>query len=219
MEQSATFAETVSLLGDPSRAAMLLTLLDGRAYTANELARAASVTPQTASFHLDKMLKASFLEALRQGRHRYFRLAGSDVAHALESLLTLQHAPLPRRIATSCPAHMREARACFDHVAGRLGVRVYRGITARGWTLQAGAHLGITAAAAEFLEELAITPEAFPVSSKPCMDWSEREHHFAGDLGSLLMQAMIAKRWILRGKTRALTPTEEGLRRLAAWKM
>jgi DNA-binding transcriptional ArsR family regulator len=219
MEKSVTFAGTAALLGDPSRATMLLVMLDGRAYTANELARAANIAPPTASFHLDKMLKAGLLERLRQGRYRYFRLAGPDVARTLESILALQHAPLPGRIPSSCPAHLREARSCFDHVAGKLGVRIYRAVTSNGWTVQADAQLAITTAAADFLSEMDIGPEAFPIASRPCLDWSEREMHFSGEFGNLLLQAMIRKRWVLHGKARALAVTEEGLRRLAAWDM
>lgn len=219
MEQSVIFAETAALLADRSRAAMLLTLLDGRAYTANELARAADVTAQTASFHLNKMLKAGLLEALRQGRHRYFRLEGPDVARTLETILALQHAPLPRKIATSCPVHLREARSCFDHIAGRLGVRLHRAIAAKGWAIHAENRLVIVASAADFLGELGIAPAAFPIGTRPCLDWSEREYHLAGDFGRLLMRSMISKRWLLRSKTRALTLTEEGRRRLANWDM
>jgi DNA-binding transcriptional ArsR family regulator len=219
MEKSTTFAGTAALLGDASRATMLLVLLDGRAYTASELARAANITPPTASFHLDKMLKAGLLEPLRRGRYRYFRLAGTDVARTLESILALQYAPLPGKVALSCPAHLREARSCFDHIAGRLGIRIYRAVTGNGWAIQADAQLSITAAAANFLSELDIFPEAFPIASRPCLDWSEREMHFSGEFGKLLLQAMIRKRWVLHGKARALTVTEEGLRRLAVWKM
>lgn len=219
MRKTNTFAGTAALLGDASRATMLLALLDGKAYTANELAKAANIAPPTASFHLDKLLKAGLLEPLRQGRYRYFRLTGTDIARTLESILALQYAPLPGKLASSCPVHLREARTCFDHVAGRLGVRIYRAITNNGWAIQADAQLIITSAAADFLAELDITSDAFPIASKPCLDWSEREMHFAGDFGKLLLQAIIRKRWVLHGKARALVVTEEGLRRLAAWKM
>ncbi|MEO6922949.1 MAG: helix-turn-helix domain-containing protein [Bryocella sp.] len=219
MEKAATFAETAALLGDASRAAMLLAMLDGRAYTANELACAANIAPPTASFHLDKMVKAGFLEPLRQGRYRYFRLTGTDVARTLEAVLALQYAPLPRRIVSNCPAHLREARTCFDHIAGKLGVRIYQAVTRKGWTVVGSAHLGISAAAENFLGDLDIAPKAYPLHSRPCLDWSEREFHFSGEFGSVLLQAMLSKRWVLQGSSRLLTVTEEGRRRLAIWKM
>lgn len=219
MEESSTFSATAALLSDASRAAMLLAMLDGKAYTANELARAADITAQTASFHLDKMLKAGLLSLLRQGRYRYFRLAGPDVARTLESILALQHAPSPRKIVSSCPSRLREARTCFDHIAGALGVRIYRAITSRGWTTHTGAQFAVTPAAKDFLGELGISHHVLPVASTPCLDWSEREFHFAGEFGRLLLQAMLSKRWVLNGKSRQLTMTEAGHRRLAAWEI
>jgi DNA-binding transcriptional ArsR family regulator len=219
MEESTAFSATAALLSDASRAAMLLAMLDGRAYTANELARAADIAPPTASFHLDKMLKAGLLAVVRQGRYRYFRLAGPDVARTLESILALQQMALPRPIVSSCPSRLREARTCFDHVAGALGVRIYRAITSRGWTTHLGAQFAVTTAATDFLGELGIAGDMLPVESAPCLDWSEREFHFSGEFGRLLLQAMLGKRWVLGGKSRLLTLTEAGQRQLAAWKI
>lgn len=216
MEQSSTLTDAAALLAEPSRAAMLLALLDGRAYTANELARAANITPQTASFHLDKLFRASFVDAVAQGRYRYFRLASPEIGRTLEAVLTLHHAPLPRKIASSCPPDLRDARACFDHIAGQLGVRLYRGITVKGWLTHEESRLAVTGAASNLLHNLQIASELLPIAAKPCMDWSEREYHFAGDFGRLLMNGMLAQRWVLRGKSRALTLTEEGKRALAA---
>jgi len=219
MEESTAFSATAALLSDASRAAMLLAMLDGKAYTANELARAAGVTPQTASFHLDKMLQARLLVPLRQGRYRYFRLAGPDVARTLESILTLQHVSSPRPIVSSCPSRLREARTCFDHIAGAVGVRIYRAITSRGWTTYAGAQFAVTAGAMDFLGELGIPREMLPVQSTPCLDWSEREFHFSGEFGRVLLQAMLSKRWVLAGRSRQLAMTEAGRAHLAAWNM
>lgn len=219
MEQSVAFANTAALLADPSRAAMLLTMLDGKAYTAKELARAARVTPQTASFHLDKMLKARLLAALRQGRHRYFRLADSGVAGTLESVLVLQNTPMPKQISSGCPPQLHEARTCFDHIAGKLGVRLYRASAAKGWVTHSGSDMAITNAAGHLLDELEIRPKSRPIAARPCLDWSERDFHFSGDFGRFLLQGMIEQRWVLRGKARALTVTEKGAHRLKSWGM
>ncbi len=85
----AAFARTAALLGDPARAAMLSVLMDGRALTATELARAAGVTPQTASGHLAQLAEAGLLTVARQGRHRYHRLASPDVARMLEGVMAV----------------------------------------------------------------------------------------------------------------------------------
>ena len=82
----AAFARTAALVGDPARAGMLTVLMDGRALTAAELARAAGVTPQTASGHLAKLAEAGLLTVARQGRHRYHRLASPAVARMLEGV-------------------------------------------------------------------------------------------------------------------------------------
>ena len=78
MNTGPLIAEIAALVSDPARATMLTALLDGRALTASELAYAARITPQTASTHLAKLTEAGLLTALRDGRHRYFRLASPN---------------------------------------------------------------------------------------------------------------------------------------------
>jgi DNA-binding transcriptional ArsR family regulator len=82
-------AVTANLLGEPARAAILLNLMSGRALPAGELALAANISPQTASGHLAKLLEGNLINVERQGRHRYYRLVGAEVADAVEALLTL----------------------------------------------------------------------------------------------------------------------------------
>ena len=128
-----TIAELGALIGDPGRANMLIALLDGRALTARELADRAGVTPQTASRHLGKLLEAGLLRMERQGRRHYHRLATPDVARMLEAMhvaaagsMTASH---PARTGTADP-HMREARSCYDHLAGRIAVELAATLTA-----------------------------------------------------------------------------------------
>lgn len=217
MNQPTTIARTAALLADESRMTMLLTLLDGRAYTAKELAMAANVTPQTTSFHLDKLLSANFLQAVNQGRHRYFRLANQEVAQSLEAMLSLHHGAIPRQIDSSCPEHLRGARVCYDHLAGALGTGLHRAMTARGWVIVRDKLLVATPEAHDFLAELGIDPETGPLTAKPCLDWSERDFHLAGHLGRHLFEGMLDKRWILRGKPRQVLVTQEGKLRLSTW--
>lgn len=215
-DQSRMMVETARLLADTSRATIMLRLLDGRAYTANELAWASNVSPQTASFHLGKLGKANLVQFTSQGRHRYFRLAGSDVGQVLETVLALHSFPAPKMISTTCPPELRTARYCYDHLAGRLGVSIYRAMLSNGWVAADGRHLVATAAASATLERLGIRDAPSELRAKPCLDWSEREFHLAGSLGKVLAAAMLAKRWLLRGEARALTITEEGRRRLSS---
>src|SRR5438477_9890152 len=126
MFTTAALAETAALVGDPGRAAMLMALMDGRALTASELARAAGVTPQTASGHLARLCTAGLLATQRQGRHHYHRLASPAVAHMLETIMDVAQGEtaVPRRPVVTGPRDqaMRAARTCFNHLAGQLGV-------------------------------------------------------------------------------------------------
>lgn len=213
-DQSLLIAQLAGLLADASRATMVLALMDGRAYTANELARAANVSPQTASFHLAKLTHANLVQYTSQGRHRYFRLSGPEIAQTIETFLTVRSVRAPRGVPNSCPPHLQNARCCYDHLAGRLGVAIYRAMLDKGWVVPAGSHLVATAAAGPVLLELDIQETPLSLRAKPCLDWSEREFHLAGNLGQRLLRGMLDKRWLLRGKARIVSLTEDGRRRL-----
>ena len=137
MFSTASLAETAALVGDPARAAMLMALMDGRALTASELARAAGVTPQTASGHLSRLTAAGLLGLHCQGRHHYHRLASPAVARMLEGIIEVtaaKEADRPRKAVVTGPRDkaMRAARTCYDHLAGQLGVRLADALTERG---------------------------------------------------------------------------------------
>ncbi len=210
MSTVAALAETAALIGEPARAAMLAALLDGRALSAGELAAAAGVTPQTASAHLARMAEAGLLAMERQGRHRYHRLATPSVARLLEGLLEVS-AARPRRIATGPrDVAMREARTCYDHLAGRLGVALADALAARG-AIELSADGGaVTEAGSAFLAGLGIVPGAGArLLCRPCLDWSERRPHVAGRLGAALCSHCFAQGWVRRragGRTLEVTP-------------
>jgi DNA-binding transcriptional ArsR family regulator len=123
---TSVLTESAALVADTSRATMLTTLLDGRAYTAKELACAALVSAATASFHLRKLRQSGLILGVSQGRHRFFRLASDEVARILEGLLSLQPPLRVNAVTNRCPPHLRQARCCYNHIAGRLGVGIYR---------------------------------------------------------------------------------------------
>jgi DNA-binding transcriptional ArsR family regulator len=212
MTSIAALAETAALIGDPARAAMLAALLDGRALTAGELAAAAGITPQTASGHLARLGTAGLLAVERQGRHRYHRLASPAVARLLEGLMEVSGAA-PRRIATGPrDAAMREARTCYDHLAGRLGVALADALARRG-AIELGPDGGaVTPAGEAFLAGLGIA--ASPARKgrlfcRPCLDWSERRPHVAGVLGAALCTRCFELGWVRRrasGRTLEITP-------------
>lgn len=204
--------ETASLMGDPTRAAMLMALVDGRALTAGELARAGGVTAQTASGHLARMLEAGLLALEAQGRHRYYRLASPAVAGMLEAMMVAA-APPPIRTGPR-DAAMRRARICYDHLAGEIAVRMTDAMVARGQIEIGEDGAALTGRGRLLLTEIGVTLPPCPdgkgtVFCRPCLDWSERRHHLAGTVGAALYRTLLARGWVRRsaeGRTVTVTP-------------
>lgn len=210
-------AQTAALLGDVARATMALTLMDGRARTATELAWVAGVKPQTASGHLAKLADAGLLAVEARGRFRYFRLADPAIGTAIESLLTVA-AATPRGAARPLghrdPA-MRAARTCYDHLAGRLGVDIAEALVERGALLltsdayrpgpaRALLHeLGIP------VDELATRDPAKPAYRR-CLDCSERKPHLGGPAGAAMAASLIERGWVRQEKDRVVSVTDAG---------
>lgn len=211
-------AEIAALAGDPARANILTALLDGRAMTATELSFAARVTPQTASAHLAKLVEAGLITATPSGRHRYFRLASPKVAQMLESIVSVAVDNRPRyRPLSRQAAELREARVCYDHLAGVLGVRIAEAMTRRGYLVleDEGGH--ITEAGQRFLWELGVDVQVAGKGRRhlcrACLDWTERRPHIGGAIGAALAERWFALGWISRAKdSRAVTVTPAGER-------
>ncbi len=214
-------AETAALIGDPARANILLALMDGRALSASELAEVAGVTAQTTSGHLAKLLVANLIVVERQGRHRYYRLAGEQVAQALEALSVLSGDGAPRHRPTGPrDAAMRFARTCYDHLAGRLGVAVTVGLIDRGYLVEGERDFELTAIGAGALREFGIDIAAERrrrrAFARRCLDWSERRAHLGGALGASLLARCQALDWLTRTPdSRAVTLTTRGKSGLA----
>ncbi len=220
----AAFARTAALVGDPARAGMLAVLMDGRALTAAELARAANVTPQTASGHLAQLVEAGLLAVERQGRHRYHRLAAPAVARMLEGVMAVAAVPAVAAPRPPGPrdAALREARTCYDHLAGRLAVAMTDALVARG-AVELGADGGaLTPEGEVFLRGLGVDLDGAARGSRrrvfcrPCLDWSERRPHLAGALGAALLTTGLDRGWLRRSAgSRAVAVTPGGRLALA----
>jgi DNA-binding transcriptional ArsR family regulator len=223
MLTTSAFAETASLVGEPARANMLAALLDGRALTAAELARAAGITAQTASGHLGRMTQAGLLAVERQGRHRYHRLASPEVARMLEGIMSLAAGLTPpKRRAVTGPrdAAMRRARTCYDHLAGQIAVAMADSMVARGQIDLSPDGGALTPAGTDFLDGLGVDLSAARSGSRvfcrPCLDWSERRPHIAGALGAAICAHCLVQGWVRRiDGTRAVSVTRAGERVLA----
>lgn len=208
-------AEIAHLMGDPARANMLHALMDGRALTAKELAWIAGVAPQTASGHLAKLMQGGLLTMTVQGRHRYHRLAGPEVAQALEGLMVLAGGgSAGRRLPQRVGAALSQARTCYDHFAGRLGTAIHDALVAGGHLAVAEGGYGLTRSGEGVFAALGVTAHSTSGRRAPlrsCLDWSERKPHLAGHLAAALACRCFEKAWVLRRKdSRAVTLTESG---------
>lgn len=214
------FARIAALIGERSRAVMLLELLDGRALPAGELARQASISPQTASAHLDKLFRARLIAVEIHGRHHYYRLRDARVAHILESL-ALVATPSRSSPRSESSNALQFARICYDHLAGKLGVAVSQAMCDIGYMRADEAGYSLTEAGARWCRGLAIDILALRAGRRPltrqCLDWSERRPHLAGALGAALANRFVKLRWVARpGRGRAVELTELGKRELRA---
>lgn len=215
MKQIATIA---ALLSDETRTTMLVCLLTGKALTAGELARAANVLPQTASMHLSKLLQANLINCTAAGRHRYYHLANAEVAQVIESIALLTPAQVITKPGfNKASVELCFARTCYDHLAGSLGVNLTQALIRRGYFFQEDKQFILTRMGDVFFSSLGIDSAKLRqqkrVFAKCCMDWTERQYHLAGALGSNLLNSLLAKHWIIKAKQgRAVFLTAEGRR-------
>lgn len=223
MKDGPNIVRIAALIGDHARAEALTALMGGQALTATELADAANVTKQTMSTHLAQLLDAGLLAVEAQGRHRYFRIANDDVAHLLESLMGVAYMTGAVRLRTSPrePA-LRKARVCYDHLAGETGVRIYAGLLQQQALVLGMDGPELTTAGERLFARIGIDTGALATQRRAfcrsCLDWSERRHHLAGNLGAALFGRMIELGWARRAKdSRVVTVTaagERGIREL-----
>ncbi len=198
-------AIAAALIGVPARANILAALMDGRALTASELAYHAGVSPQTTSSHLAKLADAKLIVVEKQGRHRYYRLAGAAVAEALELLaLIVPQRPVPPRRRSRKVEETRAARFCYDHLAGALGTGLTEAMQSKGLLAPGVQDFEVTGAGAAFFRELGLEPEKLlrlrRAFARQCLDWSERRPHLAGSLGAGFADIALKRGWIRRAK-------------------
>lgn len=212
------FARLACLIGNRVRARMLWHLLDGRAYTATELAVAADASAQGASNHIAKLLDAGLLALEKQGRHRYYRLANPAVAAVVESMAGLVPVESAHEAKNDPEGEVLAwARTCYDHLAGSFGVAVTDALVAKGYLTAADGRFETTPRGDAWFAGLGMDVAATRQRRRrrsfahACLDWSERRHHLGGALGAALLAAMIDRRWIEKDRfTRAVTVTTRG---------
>jgi DNA-binding transcriptional ArsR family regulator len=219
MITDASLAPVAALLADPSRLAILWALADGRPRPASELARHAGIRASTASEHLARLLAGGLIIVESHGRHRYYRIGGERVVTALEAVGTLARPtqPLGHR-ETVAARELRHARACYDHLAGALGVEVARALVERGALRFSDSRYELTPEGDAFLAaRIGMDIDRARASrrqfARACLDWTERDHHLAGALGAALLDRLLALEWLERTTaSRALRVTSSGRR-------
>ncbi len=204
MENILNVAEIGALVGDPARACILSALMDGRAHTAKELAYRARITAQTASSHLKLLVNANLLSVVSQGRHRYFRIASPLVVQLLETLgavAAIQTPPRQRRPSRVDTA-MRECRYCYDHLAGWVAVQIASSFQQRHLVEFNDEGGLITGAGMAFFAdrglENALGKRGNRILFRPCLDWTERRYHIAGQFGADLAVDLANRGWFER---------------------
>jgi DNA-binding transcriptional ArsR family regulator len=192
-----------ALIADPSRAAMLDALLSGGRHSARELAVAAGIAPSTATEHLDRLEAGGLVLSEKVGRRREIRLAGPEVGRALEALAEI--APPKKVTGLRAWQHgeaLRNARSCYDHLAGRAGVALADGLVA-GRVLRLGdGAFALTDRGSDRLAGFGLDVEAIlgarRATARACVDWSERRPHVGGALGAALLDELLRRRWVAR---------------------
>lgn len=217
-----SLADVAALIGEPTRAAMLLGLLDGRALTASELARLADLSAPATSLHLGKLAQGGLVVMRKAGRHRYYQLASRDVAHALESLGVISSAAPPARSLSPAQAALRAARTCYDHLAGVLAIDLADALEqANVLDIEDDQRYRVTRTGTQWFDQtLGIDVAQLAGTRRPlarrCLDWTERRPHLAGALGAAILDCFLARRWVARSRdSRALRVTTDGATALA----
>lgn len=219
-------APVAALLADPARAAMLGALLGGTALAAGELSQAAGISPATASAHLARLLDGGLVAVTRQGRHRYYRLAGHEVASVLEAISQISPVRPVRSLRQSRDAAaLVQARTCYDHLAGRAGVALFDALVLGGILTEGGtgqdAACEVTAEGVDKLAAFGVDVAEVRRSrhrfAGACLDWTQRRPHLNGAIGAAVTDRLLELGWIERGRSRrAVRVTEPGLAGLAA---
>ena len=216
MHSEPDLAAAATLLAEPARAELVLAVLADGPLTASELAARADIARSTASGHLGRLVTGGFLIVSERGRNRYYELAGTEVAEAVEALARVAPQRPPRSLGEATRNELlREARTCYDHLAGRVGVALAGALERRGVVERVNGDFALGVRAAEELTAFGLDLEPLSAQRRPlvrgCLDWSERELHVAGSLGAALTALLFELGCIVRrGGTRSVAVTERG---------
>ena len=214
-------ARIAGAIGEPARARMLFSLMDGHARTSTELAIVADVATSTASAHLNRLKAEHLVKVITQGKHRFYSLDGPKVARVLEGLSVLVDQPRQKFIPNT-PARLRAARVCYDHMAGHLGVLLHDRFKQLKWLSHSSSgndSYDLTLEGVKAVEALGIDVEETRKLRRrfayACLDWSERRPHIGGALGAALLKLAMKRKWVAQDlDSRAIRVTNTGRREM-----
>jgi len=210
------FIKTATLIGDATRASILWNLLDGKAFTATELAIAIETSAQNISMHLGKLLDANLISVEKQGRHKYYRFLNKEVAYAVEAMANLIPKPeISAKKKTENYPPIKYCRTCYDHLAGKIGVALAESLLEQKIIIEKNNTFEVTSEGEKWLSDFGVNigdaKKQKRIFLKPCLDWSERRYHIAGSVGTLLLNKMLEQDWIRRTKdSRVIIITAKG---------
>jgi DNA-binding transcriptional ArsR family regulator/DNA-binding PadR family transcriptional regulator len=216
MDEANQLAKLSAQLGDPARAAIVISLMDGSSRPTGELQISANVSPSSASTHLSKLVSARILTVVKQGRLKYYRIATAAVAHAVEALTVVASPGASLQAAARSPLNpFSFARTCYDHLAGKLGVEIVTALQDQNVIRPLGKSYEITARGSHWLERLDIHCKELRSGRRlfatQCLDFTERRHHLGGALGAALLKRMVELGWIAKSRVpRAVRLTDKG---------
>lgn len=216
METDIQFSEIANLIGEPARAIMLWNLSDGRAYTAGELAIVSNISPQSASNHLSKLVEADFLKVEKQGKHRYYKFARTEVAYAIEAIANLipdKKTIREQKLFTN--GDIQYCRTCYDHLAGKIAVDLAQSLLKQKILNLHDNEFIVSSKGESWFEMIGLDVNELKKSkryfAKPCLDWTERKYHLAGALGAAFLNQMQKSNWIrLKANSRIVILTAKG---------
>jgi len=210
------FIKTATLIGDATRASILWNLLDGKAFTATELAIAVETSAQNISMHLGKLLDADLISVEKQGRHKYYRFSNKEVAYAVEAMANLIPKPeISAKKKTENYPPIKYCRTCYDHLAGKIGVALADSLLEQKIIIEKNNTFEITSEGEKWFSDFGVNigdaKKQKRIFLKPCLDWSERRYHIAGSVGTLLLNKMLEQDWIRRtANSRVIIITGKG---------
>lgn len=212
---------SAKLIGDPSRAKILQSLMDVDGLPASDLALKAGITIQTASSHLSKLIDGGLLSVERHGRHKYYKISSNQVAEVIEFLSVLAPEPKVNSLSShQAKLRLKEARSCYNHLAGQLGIQIVNGLINKGYLIDKPdeKEFILTSEGVRFFLNWNINTKDLQqlnrYFAKKCLDWSERKYHISGSLGDAIMKYLLNEKWIRKMPERQIIVTALGKRKL-----